>query len=488
MYASLKPLESILEIENVVDYKIAFNDLKSKELLLKLEKSKALPTLDVFLNGSYSGNNNQFNFLDKSQNWFGASLFGVSMRVPLFSSFGRSASTIKARLNLEKSKSLLKDTSEKIKLDISRAKSEYEFAVEDLKIKKEALELSENIAKKNEIKFFEGLVTSFDLSQAQRQLYAAQEDYLSSMLNILTKRIDLEALITPTLFTLTLVLSCGTSEKESQSLTELKTKKAALKEQMNQIGSELKAVEMAISELDTLKKLMSVTSIKPEIKDFNHYIEVQGVVKADQTIDLHTEMGGTVTAILVKEGQKVSKGQLLATLDSDVIDNSVLQLDTQLALATTTFERQARLWKQNIGSEIQYLQAKAQKESLENNVKSLRAQARKMKLIAPFSGVIDQIYTKTGELSSPQKPFLKLVNLNTVYVESEVTETYLKSIKKDTKALLNFNSIGTAMEASISQVGNFINPSNRSFKMRIDLKNSNNELKANLLARRYSIL
>ena len=94
---------------------------------------------------------------------------------------------------------LLKDTSEKIKLDISRAKSEYEFAVEDLEIKKVALELSENIAKKNEIKFFEGLVTSFDLSQAQRQLYAAQEDYLSSMLNILTKRIDLEALITPTL-------------------------------------------------------------------------------------------------------------------------------------------------------------------------------------------------------------------------------------------------------------------------------------------------
>ena len=199
MYASLKPLESILEVENVVDYKIAFNDLKSKELLLKLEKSKALPTLDVFLNGSYSGNNNQFNFLDKSQNWFGASLFGISMNVPLFSSFVRSASTKNARLNLEKSKSLLKDTSEKIKLDISRAKSEYEFAVEDLEIKKEALELSENIAKKNEIKFFEGLVTSFDLSQAQRQLYAAQEDYLSSMLNILTKRIDLEALITPTL-------------------------------------------------------------------------------------------------------------------------------------------------------------------------------------------------------------------------------------------------------------------------------------------------
>ena len=284
------------------------------------------------------------------------------------------------------------------------------------------------------------------------------------------------------LLVLTLVLSCGTSDKESQSLTELKTKKAALKEQMDRMGTELKEIEMAISELDTLKKLISVTSIKAEVKDFNHYVEVQGTVKADQTIDLHAEMGGTVTAILVKEGQNVSKGQLLATLDSEVIDNSVLQLDTQLALATTTFERQARLWEQNIGSEIQYLQAKAQKEGLENSVKSLKAQARKMKIIAPFSGIIDQIYAKTGELTSPQKPFLKLVNLSKVYIESEVTETYLNSIKKDTKVLLNFRSIGTSVEASVSQIGNFINPNNRSFKMRIDLKNHNNELKANLLA------
>ena len=187
------------------------------------------------------------------------------------------------------------------------------------------------------------------------------------------------------LFILTLALSCGSSEKESQSLTDLKTKKATLIEEMDRISTELKSVEVAISELDTLQKLMTVTSFKAEIKDFNHYIEVQGMVKADQSIELHAEMGGTVTAILTKEGQYVSKGQILATLDSAVIDNSVLQLETQLALATTTFERQARLWDQNIGSEIQFLQAKAQKEGLENNMKSLRAQARKMKVIAPFS-------------------------------------------------------------------------------------------------------
>ncbi|MDB9874441.1 efflux RND transporter periplasmic adaptor subunit [Flavobacteriaceae bacterium] len=284
------------------------------------------------------------------------------------------------------------------------------------------------------------------------------------------------------LFIITLVLSCDSTVKESQSLTDLKTKKADLIEKMDRIGAELKKVEMAILELDTLKKLMTVTSYKAEIKDFNHYIEVQGAVKADQTIELHAEMGGTVTAILVKEGQNVSKGQILATLDSDVIDNSVLQLNTQLALATTTYERQARLWEQNIGSEIQYLQAKAQKEGLENSMKSLKAQARKMKVIAPFAGIIDQIFAKTGELTSPQAPFLRLVNLNNVYVESEVTETYLKSVKKGTEVLLNFSSIGTSVEASISQVGNFINPNNRSFKTRIDLKNSNNDLKANLLA------
>ena len=141
-----------------------------------------------------------------------------------------------------------------------------------------------------------------------------------------------------------------------------------------------------------------------------------------------------------------------------------------------------RLWDQNIGSEIQFLQAKAQKEGLENNMKSLRAQARKMKVIAPFSGTIDQIFAKTGEVTSPQAPFLRLVNLKDVYVESEVTETYLKSIKKETKVLLNFKSIGKSVEASISQVGNFINPNNRSFKTRIDLKNTDNELKTNLLA------
>tara|TARA_B100000767_G_scaffold228598_1_gene218971 strand:- start:543 stop:1700 length:1158 start_codon:yes stop_codon:yes gene_type:complete len=281
---------------------------------------------------------------------------------------------------------------------------------------------------------------------------------------------------------LSLVMSCNPATEEAKSLTDLKTKKNALVDQLNEISKELKSVENAISALDTLKRLMTVTSFKAEEKEFNHYIEIQGVVKADKTIELRAEMGGSITAILIKQGQRVYKGQILATLESSVIDNSVLQLKTQLDLAKTTYERQARLWDQKIGSEIQFLQLKAQKEALENRLNSLKAQARKMKVVAPFSGVIDQVFAKNGELVSPQTPFLRLVNLDNVYVESEITETYLKAVTEGTKALLHFKSIDTFVEASITQVGNFINPSNRSFKTRIDIKNTNNELKANLLA------
>jgi len=194
-YSTLTTSRSENEFEEVIDFKIAVNSVKSDELLLKLEKSKALPTLNAFVNGSYSGNSQRFSFTENSQKWFGASLFGVTLDIPIFSSFKRSASTQRARLNLEKSKSNLEDTTNKIKLEINTARSNYEFAVEDYEIKKKALDLSKNIATKNEIKFFEGLTTSFDLSQAQRQLYIAQQDYLQSMLNILLKGVDLESLI-----------------------------------------------------------------------------------------------------------------------------------------------------------------------------------------------------------------------------------------------------------------------------------------------------
>ncbi|NQX84744.1 MAG: TolC family protein [Flavobacteriaceae bacterium] len=192
----LKLIASKNDVKNTIDYKIAANDTRSKELLLKLEKSKSLPTLNAFINGGYNGNNDQFKFLDNTQQWFGSSLIGVTMNVPIFSSFGRSAATQRARINLEKSKHTLSESEQKLKLQIEQAKSNYQFAIEDYDNKKESLALAERIEAKNQTKFFEGIASSFELRQAQMQLYSSQQQYLQAMLEIINKKADLETIIT----------------------------------------------------------------------------------------------------------------------------------------------------------------------------------------------------------------------------------------------------------------------------------------------------
>jgi outer membrane protein TolC len=183
------------DIKNTIDYKIAANDTRSKELLLKLEKSKALPTLSAFVNGGYNGNNDEFKFLNKEQDWFGSSLFGVTMNIPIFSSLGRSAATQRAKINLEKSQNDLTEVEQKLNLQIKEAKSNYQFAIEDYENKKKSLALAERIEAKNQTKFFEGIATSFELRQAQTQLYNSQQQYLRAMLEIINKKADLETII-----------------------------------------------------------------------------------------------------------------------------------------------------------------------------------------------------------------------------------------------------------------------------------------------------
>ena len=194
----LSPTEtSNSSLENNIDFKIAVNNMRSNELLFKLEKSKALPTINAFINGGYAGNNNRFNFLDRSQKWFGASLFGVNMSVPLFSSLGRSAATQKAKIALEKSERALVNTRQELKIKIKRAQNELTFAQQDLGTKKQAQNLAKRIEEKNQIKFFEGLASSFELSQAQTQLYTAQKQYMEAMLSVLNKHIALDVLLNP---------------------------------------------------------------------------------------------------------------------------------------------------------------------------------------------------------------------------------------------------------------------------------------------------
>ena len=189
---SLDLLNSEENIENTIDYRIAFNDKTSKELLLKLEKSKALPTLNAFVNGSYAGNSEKFTFTNNSQKWFGSSLLGVSMNIPIFSSLGRSAATQRAKINLEKSQDDLTEVEQQLKLQIAAAKSDYQFAIEDYENKKLNLNLAERIEKKNQTKFFEGISSSFELRQAQTQLYSAQQEFLQAMLDVINKKAELE--------------------------------------------------------------------------------------------------------------------------------------------------------------------------------------------------------------------------------------------------------------------------------------------------------
>ena len=188
-------LEANDNIENTIDYQIAENEKVSKELLLKLEKSKSLPTLDAFLNGGYSGYSDKFTFANKDQDWFGSSLFGVSFNIPIFSSFMRSASTQRARINLEKAEIQLTDVQEQLRLQIATAKTEYQYAIEDYENKKQNLNLAERIEQKNQTKFFEGIASSFDLRQAQTQLYTAQQEYLQAMLDVITKKAELETIL-----------------------------------------------------------------------------------------------------------------------------------------------------------------------------------------------------------------------------------------------------------------------------------------------------
>ncbi|MFI2741856.1 TolC family protein [Zhouia sp. PK063] len=185
------------DIENNIDYKIAKNNEISQELLLKLEKSKALPSLSAFINGGYQAYSEEFDFFDKGQKWFGSSVFGVNLSIPIFSSLARSARTKRAAIEVEKAKTELTETEQQLQLQLEKAQSEYQFAIEQYQTAKENLKLAERIEHKNQVKFSEGIASSFDLRQAQTQLYDTQSSYLQSMLDVINKKAALESLLNP---------------------------------------------------------------------------------------------------------------------------------------------------------------------------------------------------------------------------------------------------------------------------------------------------
>ncbi|MDG2193692.1 MAG: TolC family protein [Polaribacter sp.] len=191
-HVDLTLLSKRFSVKNHIDFKIATNNREGNRLLLLLEKSKALPTLKAFVNVGYAGNSNSFDFLNNTQKWYDSSLMGVSLSIPIFSSFERRSKTRQAKIELENSDIRLEEIAQKLNLGVVNAKSEYQFSIEQYGTAKQNLTLAQRIEKKQQVKFFEGVSTSFDLSQAQNQLYTQQQSYIQSMLDVIAKKAALE--------------------------------------------------------------------------------------------------------------------------------------------------------------------------------------------------------------------------------------------------------------------------------------------------------
>ena len=278
-----------------------------------------------------------------------------------------------------------------------------------------------------------------------------------------------------------LVYSCG-GGKEQTDLDKLMTQRDSLRSEQSTILNRIAELDAQIHALDTTKKLMQVTAMQIERTTFEHFFDIYGNVEADQNVQLFSEVGGEVLSIPVKEGDRVTQGQLLVKVDDEILRKNVEQVETQLRLANDVFTRQERLWKKNIGSEMQYLEAKNTKESLEKQLASMQAQLKKAQITAPFSGVVDEMFTKVGEMAGPGMPLVRLVNVSDVYIKADVSEKYLARVKTGTDVRVRFPDLGLSVDTTISLTGQFINPLNRTFSVRVELNNANEVLKPNLLA------
>jgi RND family efflux transporter MFP subunit len=289
-----------------------------------------------------------------------------------------------------------------------------------------------------------------------------------------------------------ILASCGSGSSNSvenviasKDVEAIRAKRNSVTEELKALEAQVKQLDEAIGELDDNSKLPLVSALTVAPQKFQHYLELQGDVMTDQNVLVYPEMAGTLYRVYVKEGQQVSKGQLLASIDDGGLSSQLAQLRTQAELAKTTFERQKRLWEQNIGSEIQYLQAKTQYEAQQSAVKQLESQVGKSSIRAPFSGIVDNIIKDQGTVVSPGpgSEVFRIVNLSDMYIDVEVPESHLPNVTVGKEAEVYFPVLGESITTQVRQTGNFINPSNRSFSVEIPVPNKNGKVKPNLTAK-----
>jgi RND family efflux transporter MFP subunit len=294
------------------------------------------------------------------------------------------------------------------------------------------------------------------------------------------------------ILTISLFLAaCGGDKKQTveeiiatSNPEKIKDKRTILVEEQQVLLDQIKSLDEALSQYDTVKKVPLITTFIAKNEVFNHFLEIQGNVTTKNLIVITPEYNGILTNVYVKEGQKVNKGQLLAKIDDGGLGQQVAQLQIQSELAKTTFERQKRLWDQNIGSEIQYLQAKSAYESQAKAVNQLNQQIAKTQVIAPFSGTIDDVITDQGSVVvAGQSQLMRIVNLDNMYIETDVPENYITNITKGKAVEVNFPILGKTMAATVRQAGDFINPANRTFKVEVSIPNKEKDIKPNLTAK-----
>jgi RND family efflux transporter MFP subunit len=259
-----------------------------------------------------------------------------------------------------------------------------------------------------------------------------------------------------------------TSCREKSSIDKLKEKQTELKAEISEIATEIAALDTTKTEI-----VLIVTSTTIEQKDFNHKIELQGNVETDQNILINSETAGIIRNINVKEGQKVSKGQTLVTIDAEILNSNINEVETALEMADYMFEKQTTLNAQGLGTEIELEQAKNQKRSLESKLKTLQSQRGKSVVRAPFSGVIDEVFTNLGEMASPQAPLIRLVNNRNIKITASVSETHLANVKLGTSVDVIFPNLNdTTIQSAVTYIGNYIDPVNRTFRVHVELKNN----------------
>lgn len=281
-----------------------------------------------------------------------------------------------------------------------------------------------------------------------------------------------------------ILFSCGNKENAnidsliaSKNLVSIKAKRIELQAQLTKLDD-------AIATLDIKKEdeaLVSIVTAKNTV--FSHYLEIQGNVNTKENLIIYPQFSGILNTVNVVAGQKVSKGQLLGTIDDGGLSQQLAQMENQLAFAKTTFERQKRLWDQKIGSEIQYLQAQTSMISQQKAVSQMKAQLAKTKIIAPFSGVIDELIAERGQVVGPGQGLMRIVNLNNMFVSTAIPESYIGKLKVGNPVAVDLASLGKTYTGKIRQVANYVNPNNRSFVIEVSVPNTDNLLRPNQVAK-----